>query len=96
MKKTESSPENRVKKSLLSERVLTAIIMPARRIAAVFFLSLIVSFPVQLNAQKKQASAIKDTIRSGDFSGLKFRSIGPAFCSGRIADFAVNPKNNAE
>ncbi len=29
-------------------------------------------------------------------SGLKFRSIGPAFCSGRIADFAVNPKNHSE
>ena len=28
--------------------------------------------------------------------GLKFRSIGPAFCSGRIADFAVNPKNHSE
>jgi photosystem II stability/assembly factor-like uncharacterized protein len=29
-------------------------------------------------------------------SGLKFRGIGPAFCSGRIADFAVNPKNHSE
>ncbi len=29
-------------------------------------------------------------------SGLKFRSIGPAFTSGRIADFAVNPKNHSE
>ncbi len=27
------------------------------------------------------------------FSGLKFRSVGPAFNSGRIADFAVNPVN---
>jgi hypothetical protein len=33
---------------------------------------------------------------SGLVSGLKFRSIGPAFCSGRIADFAVNPKNHSE
>jgi photosystem II stability/assembly factor-like uncharacterized protein len=29
-------------------------------------------------------------------SGLKFRSIGPAFASGRIADFAVNPNNPSE
>lgn len=29
-------------------------------------------------------------------SGLKFRSIGPAFTSGRIADFAVNPRNHSE
>jgi len=28
--------------------------------------------------------------------GLKFRSIGPAYCSGRIADFAVNPGNRTE
>lgn len=32
-------------------------------------------------------------INSGTFSGLKWRSIGPARTSGRIADFAVNPKN---
>lgn len=29
-------------------------------------------------------------------SGLKWRSAGPAFSSGRIADFAVNPKNHSE
>jgi photosystem II stability/assembly factor-like uncharacterized protein len=33
---------------------------------------------------------------SGLVSGLKWRSIGPAFASGRIADFAVNPKNHSE
>ena len=33
------------------------------------------------------------TFKSDLFSGLKFRSIGPAFTSGRIADFAVNPAN---
>jgi len=37
-----------------------------------------------------------DTIKSSHVSGLKFRSIGPAFTSGRIADFAVNPKNHSE
>src|SRR5690349_2680109 len=29
-------------------------------------------------------------------SGLKFRAIGPALTSGRIADFAVNPTNTSE
>lgn len=38
-----------------------------------------------LNAQ----SVKKDTI----FNGLKFRSIGPALVSGRIADIAIHPKN---
>ena len=37
-----------------------------------------------------------DTITSGQVSGLKWRSIGPAFTSGRIADFAVNPYNPSE
>ncbi len=44
----------------------------------------------------KDADKKSDTIKSGDVSGLKFRSIGPAFTSGRIADFAVNPKNHSE
>jgi len=30
------------------------------------------------------------------FNGLKWRSIGPAMTSGRIADFAVNPDNHSE
>jgi len=39
----------------------------------------------------------KDTVlTSALVNGLKFRSIGPAFTSGRIADFAVNPKNHSE
>ena len=38
----------------------------------------------------------KDTGLSGTFSGLSFRSIGPAWASGRISDFAVNPKNHSE
>jgi photosystem II stability/assembly factor-like uncharacterized protein len=35
-------------------------------------------------------------ITSSLVDGLKFRSIGPAWCSGRIADLAVNPKNPKE
>lgn len=38
----------------------------------------------------------KSPWQSSTFSGLKFRSIGPAYPSGRIADFAVNPKNHSE
>jgi len=48
-------------------------------------------------SQKKDKSAEKtDTIKSSEVSGLKFRSIGPAFTSGRISDFAVNPENPSE
>ena len=38
----------------------------------------------------------KEVLSPGTFGGLKFRGIGPAYSSGRIADFAVNPKNHSE
>ncbi len=49
-------------------------------------------------AKKKDAEKAKgDTIITSSLvSGLKFRSIGPAWASGRIADFAVNPKDPKE
>src|SRR5215212_6595659 len=37
-----------------------------------------------------------DAFQPSLFSGLRFRSIGPALVSGRIVDLAVNPKNNSE
>ncbi len=48
---------------------------------------------------KKESAKLEaksDTLKSATFSGLKWRSIGPAFTSGRIADFAVNPNNHSE
>ncbi len=45
-------------------------------------------------SQKKKNSA--DDLKSSDLSGLKFRSVGPAFMSGRIADIAINPENENE
>ncbi len=63
----------------------------------VLLVVLMVFSAVTLFAKKeKDADKKSDTIKSGDVSGLKFRSIGPAFTSGRIADFAVNPKNHSE
>ncbi len=61
-----------------------------------FFMLLIflVSF-TNVEAKKKKEETKSDTLKSSVFSGLKWRSIGPAFTSGRIADFAVNPKNHA-
>ncbi|MEM7229078.1 MAG: glycosyl hydrolase [Planctomycetota bacterium] len=38
----------------------------------------------------------ESVMSSGSFSGLKFRSIGPALMSGRIGDLAVNPNRHAE
>jgi photosystem II stability/assembly factor-like uncharacterized protein len=45
---------------------------------------------------KEKDTVITDTVKAGDIGGLKFRSIGPALTSGRIADFAVNPDNHNE
>lgn len=52
-------------------------------------------------AQKKKEatkeSEKKETgLTSSTFGGLSFRSIGPAWCSGRISDFVVNPQNHSE
>ena len=40
------------------------------------------------NAQEKDSTQLEHAI-----SGLKFRSIGPAFMSGRIADIVIDPNN---
>ena len=67
------------------------------------FLRLLLIFVIaisSLTAQKKDGAKEekkeKDKLNSATFSGLKFRGIGPAFTSGRIADFTINPKNHSE
>ncbi len=50
-----------------------------------------------LQAKDKKTETTVDTlINSKLVNGLKFRNIGPATTSGRIADFAVNPNNHSE
>ncbi len=46
--------------------------------------------------KKETKKSMPPALSSELLNGLKFRSIGPAFTSGRIADFAVNPKNFSE
>ena len=46
-----------------------------------------------VNAQKKKKSTLKSKYNSELFNALKFRSVGPAFTSGRVADIAVNYPN---
>ena len=65
-------------------------------IAAIFSMSLLLSSPSMAMAGRKPDKPAKDSLKSSTFSGLKLRSIGPAFTSGRIADFAVNPANHSE
>ncbi len=49
--------------------------------------------PVEAKKKKKTDEKEKSGLSSSTFSGIKWRSIGPAFVSGRIADFAVDPDN---
>ncbi len=52
---------------------------------------------LQTSAKKKDdEKESKHPLEKVSLSGLKFRSIGPAFASGRIADFAVNPNDYSE
>lgn len=58
-------------------------------------LSLSLSFTFFIaDAQKKDEQ--KPPLYEVAWNSLSFRSIGPAFTSGRIADFAVNPDNPSE
>jgi photosystem II stability/assembly factor-like uncharacterized protein len=54
----------------------------------IVFILLICS--ASLFAQDKTSSASPDDV----YAGLKFRNIGPAFTSGRIADIAIHPENH--
>ncbi len=53
-----------------------------------FVLLFVCLLTFSVNAQKKPEVKTDSTL-----SGLKFRSIGPAFMSGRIADIAIGPNN---
>ncbi|MEA2042779.1 MAG: glycosyl hydrolase [Bacteroidota bacterium] len=47
-------------------------------------------------AQKNKEKEKEKGLTGSVLSGMNLRGIGPAFASGRIADFAVNPENPAE
>ena len=57
-------------------------------------LFVIVIFFISINYSQKNKTEKED--QSSIYSGLKFRSVGPAFMSGRIADIAINPSNENE
>jgi photosystem II stability/assembly factor-like uncharacterized protein len=67
--------------------LLAAVLLPGNPVMA------------QKSKDKKETAkkeAVSDTLKSSTFGGMQWRSIGPAFTSGRIADFAVNPANSSE
>jgi photosystem II stability/assembly factor-like uncharacterized protein len=70
----------------------------------ILFIAMFLEFVICLTpgmAQKKKETSKEPEKKeegslSSTFSGLSFRSIGPAWASGRISDFAVNPYNHSE
>ncbi len=71
-----------------------------KRILVLSFVLILIFTCSPAMAQKKKDNAKepekKEKSLSSVFSGLSFRSIGPAWASGRISDFAVNPENHSE
>ncbi|MEP7195527.1 MAG: glycosyl hydrolase [Saprospiraceae bacterium] len=57
------------------------------------FLIVFLLFKLAIIAQKSETTM---NLNTEFYSALKFRSIGPAVTSGRVADFAVNPHNSSE
>ncbi len=67
------------------------------KIFTLLFLFVLISGSISLEARnQKENKNGKDSITSSTFNGLKLRSIGPALTSGRVTDFAVNPKDPSE
>src|SRR5512133_3116019 len=68
------------------------------------FITFLLGFVLGINTatDQKRKETAKDTLKketglsSSTFGGLSFRSIGPAWASGRISDFAVNPGKHSE
>jgi photosystem II stability/assembly factor-like uncharacterized protein len=46
--------------------------------------------------EKAAGNQVKPSVPSSFFSAITFRSVGPAWASGRIADLAVNPSDHSE
>ncbi|HEX6182146.1 MAG TPA: hypothetical protein VFZ47_12925, partial [Chitinophagaceae bacterium] len=57
---------------------------------------MLLPFLVEAQPQNQPKPAATNTFNASTLTALRFRSIGPAVTSGRIADFAVNPSNNSE
>ncbi len=65
-------------------------------LVTMLIIGMIFGFTTAADKKEKKEEAKKDPVSSSTFGALKFRSIGPAFTSGRIADIAVNPRNFSE
>ncbi|HEY7161096.1 MAG TPA: hypothetical protein VH815_07540, partial [Acidobacteriota bacterium] len=67
------------------------------RRAAAFILSIVICFSAFAadTKSKSETKEDKSLMKSETFNGLAFRNIGPAIASGRISDFAIDPKTRS-
>ena len=66
---------------------------------ASYFLAFVLASGLSFGQKKETQSktdAAGNSFDQAAFNALKFRSVGPAITSGRVADIAVNPVNTAE
>ena len=75
--------------------------MKKRELSVLLLILMMSVFVPNLNAQnsKKKQKAVsqnQDELSKLSLNMFKYRSIGPALTSGRIADLAVNPDNHSE
>src|SRR5229473_2750369 len=54
----------------------------------------IAAFSQEEEGAQPQGGPNADPMSSATFSGLRFRAIGPAFTSGRVVGFAVDPDSS--
>ena len=64
------------------------------RLLLLFSMTLFLSSSMYAEKKKATETPKNDPWKSETFSGLKFRSIGPAVTSGRVIDFAVDASNS--
>ncbi len=65
-----------------------------KRLLSLFMMVLLLGSVLTLEAQRRRStSTAAKPLDAELFSNLKFRNIGPAFMSGRIADLAIDPTN---
>ena len=63
-----------------------------KKLTSLFIFLFMVSIPFFAKDNPKK----NEPLSASTFQNLKLRNLDPAFVSGRIADFAVNPKNHSE
>ena len=66
-----------------------------RKFVTILVLLLNVTVWAQKSNTKTPAASVSAEMNAETFSGLKLRSIGPAFLSGRIQDIAIHPQDES-